>query len=146
MGALSSLATSTGSSISQMDFPPGLELIAGAIHTLPQNLANPMDRSQKVSFNVPAACVSAVIGKGGMGVKEISQATETKIGIREIDGNEAEKVVMIQGSVVGVVAAYVHLAGRVATAMEMVGVAPGGLGNDQDLYDPLKTDLGEEYV
>mmetsp|Transcript_30243 Transcript_30243/g.86686 ORF Transcript_30243/g.86686 Transcript_30243/m.86686 type:complete len:394 (+) Transcript_30243:97-1278(+) len=95
----------------------GLELITSAIQTMPPAMLSPSDRSQKVTFNCPAFCVSAVIGKGGAGVKEISAATQTKIMIREIEDNASERAVTISGGALGVAAAFLHVSGRVATVL-----------------------------
>eukprot|EP00933_Yihiella_yeosuensis_P080914 TRINITY_DN9442_c0_g1_i1.p1 TRINITY_DN9442_c0_g1~~TRINITY_DN9442_c0_g1_i1.p1 ORF type:complete len:382 (+),score=98.58 TRINITY_DN9442_c0_g1_i1:71-1147(+) len=108
-----------------------VDMLSAAVSAMPQALANPMDRSQKMTFACPAEYVSSLIGKQGAGVKEISMATDTKIQIRDIDGNGAEKAVIIQGGAVGVVAAYLHVAARVASAKD-AGARPGS-----QAYDPL---------
>merc|ERR1712232_857780 len=64
--------------------PQGLDVVAGALSSLPPSIADSNNKSQCISFTCPVNCVSAVIGKGGAGTKEISVATGAKIMIREI--------------------------------------------------------------
>ena len=82
-----------------------IDMLSTAVSAMPPSLANSNDRSQVLQFNCPAAYVSALIGKAGMGTKHIAVTTDTKIMIREIDGNQAEKTVVIKGNAVNVASA-----------------------------------------
>lgn len=92
-----------------------LEVIAGALQRMPPG-ANTLANRQRICFACPSALVSAVIGKGGSGVKEISGATGANVMIREIEGRGDEKSVTISGTIVGVAAAYIHVSGRISAA------------------------------
>lgn len=92
-----------------------LEVIAGALQRMPAG-ANTLANRQRICFACPSALVSAVIGKGGSCVKEISGATGANITIREIEGRQDEKSVTISGTIVGVAAAYIHVSGRISAA------------------------------
>jgi len=96
--------------------PGNMEMVAGALQALPAELAVPGDMSSQISFHVPAATVSALIGKAGAGVQAISGATGTKIQIRELEGSADQKVVIIVGNVVGIISAYCHCMARVFNA------------------------------
>lgn len=125
---------SMGTQAHWSDVADPLDMVSHAVQSLPPSLLNPADRTQKVTFACPAACVSAIIGKGGSGVKEISGATQTKIMIREIDDNATEKAVTVLGSTLGVVAAYLHIVGRIAAVEEMMN---GFLGVEAAIKDEL---------
>jgi len=99
----------------------GLDMVAGALSSLPASAASLSNRSQSLTFSCPMNCVSHVIGKGGAGTKEITAATGAKIMIREIDGNDAEKSVIITGSAAGVASAYLYVVGRIAESQERQG-------------------------
>eukprot|EP00933_Yihiella_yeosuensis_P008110 TRINITY_DN113421_c0_g1_i1.p1 TRINITY_DN113421_c0_g1~~TRINITY_DN113421_c0_g1_i1.p1 ORF type:complete len:402 (-),score=81.57 TRINITY_DN113421_c0_g1_i1:118-1164(-) len=118
------------------DGPPvtaqsNVDMLSAAVSAMPQALANPMDKSQKMTFACQSDCVSTLIGRQGAGVKEISMATDTKIQIRDIDGNAMEKAIIIQGSAVGVVSAYLHISARIAQARDSMA------GPGSQPYDPL---------
>lgn len=84
-----------------------VDMIAGALKVLPDHIG-----PQVIQFNVAASVVSILIGRGGIAIKEISSGTDTKIKIREIEGNPEEKVVVITGPAVGVISAYCHCLAR----------------------------------
>lgn len=92
--------------------PANMEMIAGALQSLPVHLALPGDWSQRISFNIPETSVSALIGRAGQAIKEISGATGTKVQIRDIDSNPQEKTVLIVGNAVGVISAYLYCLSR----------------------------------
>jgi len=106
------------------DSPAALDMVSHAVQSLPVSCLDTNGKSQRVFFNIPAACVSAIIGKGGAGVKEISAGTQTKIMIREIVDKSSEKQVTLLGDALGVVAAYLHIVGRIAAFEELA--AAGG--------------------
>jgi len=105
-----------------------MEVVNHAAQSLPMSCLGANGKTQKVNFNIPAASVSAIIGKGGAGVKEISTGTKTKIMIREIvdeaGGSKTEEQVTIMGDALGVVGAYLHIVGRLAAFEELA--AAGG--------------------
>jgi len=115
----------------------GADVLVQAAQSLPPGIAAQSNTSQNLSFTCPAGCVSMVIGKQGLGTKEITAATGAKIMIREIQGNEAEKSVTIYGHAVGVAAAYLYVLGRINTALENMpafaqqGAAPQEAGQYQ---------------
>ena len=82
-----------------------IDMLSTAVSAMPPSLANAGDRSQMLQFNCPAGYVSALIGKAGMGTKHIAITTDTKIMIREIEGNDAEKTVVVKGNAVNVASA-----------------------------------------
>mmetsp|Transcript_64987 Transcript_64987/g.128375 ORF Transcript_64987/g.128375 Transcript_64987/m.128375 type:complete len:407 (-) Transcript_64987:77-1297(-) len=104
--------------------PAAMDMVSHAVQSLPVSCLGTNGKSQRVFFNIPAACVSAIIGKGGSGVKEISAGTQTKIMIREIVDKQNEKQVTLLGDALGVVAAYLHIVGRIAAFEELA--AAGG--------------------
>lgn len=106
------------------DAVPAMDMVSHAVQSLPVSCLGTNGRPQRVFFNIPAACVSAIIGKGGAGVKEISAGTQTKIMIREIVDKSSEKQVTLLGDALGVVAAYLHIVGRIAAFEELA--AAGG--------------------
>ena len=77
-----------------------IDLLSSAVSALPASLAT--DRSQQLQFNCAAGYVSALIGKAGTGTKQIATMTDTKIMIREIDGNPNEKAVVVKGNAINV--------------------------------------------
>lgn len=95
---------------------PGIDMLASAASVLPPGQLN--ENGHSVMFNIPAQCVSAVIGKGGAGTKEITGLTGAKINIREIAENEAEKVCLIQGTPIGVASAYMYVIARLDPSYE----------------------------
>eukprot|EP00442_Polarella_glacialis_P046835 CAMPEP_0115093702 /NCGR_PEP_ID=MMETSP0227-20121206/27773_1 /TAXON_ID=89957 /ORGANISM="Polarella glacialis, Strain CCMP 1383" /LENGTH=365 /DNA_ID=CAMNT_0002486271 /DNA_START=29 /DNA_END=1126 /DNA_ORIENTATION=- len=117
-----------------------VDMLSMAVSSLPAAIANPTDRSQKLQFNCPQACVSAIIGKAGAGIKEISMATDSKISIKDIEGNPAEKAVLITGGAIGIVSAYLHVAGRISAHQEMNGGGGGAgfQGGGAQAYDPMQ--------
>jgi len=104
--------------------PAAMDMVSHAVQSLPMSCLGSNGKSQRVLFNIPAACVSAIIGKGGSGVKEISAGTQTKIMIREIVDKQDEKQVTLLGDALGVVSAYLHIVGRIAAFEELA--AQGG--------------------
>lgn len=118
-----------------------LDLLASALQRIPPGAAWPS--KQRIAFGIPADVVSAVIGKGGAGTKEISGLTGATIMIRDVEGSEMEKSVIISGSVVGVAAAYMHVVGRITHAMVTRGATgPAGGGH----YAGCKGGEGEEQA
>jgi len=109
----------------------GADAMLSALNMLPPALLDPADQSAAINLACPAECVSALIGKGGTGTREISQLTGTKIMVREIEGNTAEKCVMITGNVVGVTVAYLRVAARIASAVEQVQMRAIGGGGEE---------------
>lgn len=101
--------------------PANMEMIAGALQSLPVHLALPGDWSQRITFNIPESSVSSLIGKAGVAIKEISGATGTKVQIREIEGNPSEKAVIIVGNAVGVISAYLYCLSRMHNAPHLGG-------------------------
>ncbi|CAK9028853.1 unnamed protein product [Durusdinium trenchii] len=95
-----------------------IDMLSQAVSALPSSLGP--DRSQQILFNCAAGYVSALIGKAGAGTKQIAMMTDTKIMIREIEGNPNERSVVIKGNVINVAAAYLHLASRLANVMQTV--------------------------
>lgn len=91
-----------------------IDMLSTAVSAMPPSLASAGERSQVLQFNCAASYVSALIGKAGMGTKQIAITTDTKIMIREIDGNQAEKTVVIKGNAVNVASAYLHVASRLS--------------------------------
>ena len=77
-----------------------IDMLSNAVSQLPPGAAS--DRSQGLQFNCPAQLVSALIGKAGQGTKQIAINTDTKIMIREIEGNTQEKAVVVRGSAINV--------------------------------------------
>eukprot|EP00930_Biecheleria_cincta_P079136 TRINITY_DN6685_c0_g1_i1.p1 TRINITY_DN6685_c0_g1~~TRINITY_DN6685_c0_g1_i1.p1 ORF type:complete len:411 (-),score=93.95 TRINITY_DN6685_c0_g1_i1:69-1301(-) len=110
-----------------------IDMLSAAVSALPASLANTGDRSQTLTFNCPAELVSALIGKGGSGTKQIAINTDTKVMVRDIDGNDQEKAVVIRGNVVNVASAYMHVAGRLCSIQGQV--APSG-HDALETYDP----------
>merc|ERR1712050_229520 len=94
------------------------DAMVNAVNSLPPALLLPDDQSAAINLSCPAEYVSALIGKGGIGTKEITQATGAKIQIREIEGNTVEQAVTISGNVLSVTTAYLRVAGRIARAAE----------------------------
>jgi len=111
--------------------PAAMDMVSHAVQSLPLSCIGPKGKSQRVLFNIPSACVSAIIGKGGSGVKEISTGTRTKIMIREIvdeaGDKQTEEQVTLLGDTLGVVSAYLHIVGRIAAFEELA--AGGGYPN-----------------
>ena len=54
-------------------------MLSHAMSAMPPSLANATDRSQVLQLNIAAGYVSALIGKAGMGTKQIAINTDTKI-------------------------------------------------------------------
>jgi len=77
-----------------------IDMLSNAVSQLPPSLAS--DRSQALQFNCQAEFVSALIGKAGQGTKQIAIMTDTKIMIREIEGNTTEKAVVVKGNAINV--------------------------------------------
>lgn len=102
-----------------------MDVLSSAISTLPQSLVDPTEMSQKISFGCPASMLSAVINT----TPQISTDTGTRIDIVDIEGNMAAKAVMISGNVVGVVAAYLHVAAQMARA-QATGAPSGGVSTE----------------
>ena len=75
-----------------------IDMLSNAVSQLPPSLAS--DRSQALQFTCQAEFVSALIGKAGQGTKQIAIMTDTKIMIREIDGNSTEKTVVVKGNAI----------------------------------------------
>lgn len=96
--------------------PANMQMVAAALEVVPPDLAVPGVMNQQITFNIAASAVSPLIGKGGIGVKEISANTGTKIQIREIEGNPMEKCVVIVGNTIGIISAYCHCITRVFNA------------------------------
>ena len=76
-----------------------IDMLSQAVSALPSSLGP--DRSQQILFNCAAGYVSALIGKAGAGTKQIAMMTDTKIMIREIEGNPNERSVVIKGRWIG---------------------------------------------
>eukprot|EP00933_Yihiella_yeosuensis_P029699 TRINITY_DN2332_c0_g1_i1.p1 TRINITY_DN2332_c0_g1~~TRINITY_DN2332_c0_g1_i1.p1 ORF type:complete len:449 (-),score=115.76 TRINITY_DN2332_c0_g1_i1:119-1465(-) len=90
-----------------------MEMIASGLDALPPSLATSREWTQQIEFTIPEACASTLIGKGGYSVREISQSTKTKVQVNKIDGNPAENVVVILGTAVGVVSAYLRCLSKI---------------------------------
>eukprot|EP00931_Biecheleriopsis_adriatica_P087609 TRINITY_DN62049_c0_g1_i1.p1 TRINITY_DN62049_c0_g1~~TRINITY_DN62049_c0_g1_i1.p1 ORF type:complete len:413 (+),score=83.03 TRINITY_DN62049_c0_g1_i1:143-1240(+) len=117
-----------------------VDMLSAAVSAIPDRLANSTERSQTLQTTCPQHLISAVIGKGGSGTKEISAATGTVINIRDIEGNQAEKAVIITGGAVGCVSAYLHVISRMATLQEMSSAGITGLDGQSggaEAYDPF---------
>mmetsp|Transcript_56145 Transcript_56145/g.149844 ORF Transcript_56145/g.149844 Transcript_56145/m.149844 type:complete len:390 (-) Transcript_56145:462-1631(-) len=88
------------------------DVLMAAAHTVMPHL--PGIEAPLLCFAVPSGLVSAVIGKGGLIIKEISASTGAKIAIREIEGDPSQKSVQIKGSALSSAAAYLRVVGRMA--------------------------------
>eukprot|EP00931_Biecheleriopsis_adriatica_P025938 TRINITY_DN15829_c0_g1_i1.p1 TRINITY_DN15829_c0_g1~~TRINITY_DN15829_c0_g1_i1.p1 ORF type:complete len:493 (-),score=122.42 TRINITY_DN15829_c0_g1_i1:119-1597(-) len=115
-----------------------IDMLSTAVSAMPPSLTNSQDRSHVAQFNCPAGYVSALIGKAGMGTKQIAMSTDTKVMVRDIDGNAAEKAVVIKGNAINVASAYLHVVSRLSNVMEQMGPLPENSGSD----DPLASLLG----
>jgi len=106
-----------------------VESVVAACQHLPNDLMLPGAQSIMISMAVPATMVSAIIGKSGSIIKDITAATATKIMIREAEGDESQKVVQITGPPVGIAAAYIRVIARVAEIERGGGAGdPSGFG------------------
>merc|ERR1719356_2194337 len=92
-----------------------------------------------ISVGVPENLVSALIGKQGVIVKEISNMTGTKLMIREVEHDPSQKIVQITGPAIGIAAAYIRVVARVYEAdaklaheMAAAGGALGGQGGYEE--------------
>jgi len=104
-----------------------VDMLSSAVSAVSDSLASPLHQSSTMQCACPAGCVGAVMGKGGEGFKEISMATGTQINITDVAGNAGEKAIVISGNCVGVVSAYLHVIGRIATAQEMLSAGLSGM-------------------
>jgi len=103
-----------------------VEILSLAVQRLPHG--SNRDNRQRINFPCPSGIVSAVIGKGGAGTKEIANLTGAKLMIREIEGVEEEKNVTISGTITSVAAAYIHVMGRITAAAEKAEKGGKGKG------------------
>lgn len=108
--------------------PDPAAALTHAAQMLPSSLMNPQDRSQVISMGIAAELVSPLIGKGGAGVKEITQACGAKVAIRDAEGTNEEKIVLISGNALSVAAAYLMVATRLAE-LEQNAVIAGPKGS-----------------
>lgn len=95
-----------------------IEMVTGAVSTLPPHLTDPSNNRHSISLTCPSTCVSAVIGKGGAITKEITAATGAKIMIREIENNPQEKSITLVGNPVGVATAYLYIMTRISAVKD----------------------------
>eukprot|EP00933_Yihiella_yeosuensis_P056846 TRINITY_DN5628_c0_g2_i1.p1 TRINITY_DN5628_c0_g2~~TRINITY_DN5628_c0_g2_i1.p1 ORF type:complete len:478 (+),score=136.90 TRINITY_DN5628_c0_g2_i1:142-1434(+) len=101
-----------------------MEMIASGLDALPPSIASSREWTQQIEFTIPEASASTLIGRGGLVIREISQSTKTKVQINKIEGNPLESVVVILGTTVGVVSAYL----RCLSKLWELG-PPGAAGN-----------------
>eukprot|EP00930_Biecheleria_cincta_P022798 TRINITY_DN16583_c0_g1_i2.p1 TRINITY_DN16583_c0_g1~~TRINITY_DN16583_c0_g1_i2.p1 ORF type:complete len:402 (-),score=75.10 TRINITY_DN16583_c0_g1_i2:22-1227(-) len=115
-----------------------VDMLSAAVSSVPDALADPADKSQTIQCSCPANCVNSVMGKNGSGLREISVATNTRISLRDGDGNESDKAIIISGGIVGCVSAYIHVLGRVASVKEMIDAGVTGLDEqtNSEEYNP----------
>jgi len=104
-----------------------VDMLSSAVTSIPPNLADPQDMSQSLQFKCPIGCVGGVMGQNGSGSREISIATNTRIDVKQIDGNFTDQAIVISGNAVGVIAAYMHLQTRLASLQEMLGAGVTGV-------------------
>jgi len=90
----------------------GSDALMAAAHRLsPDQVHAP---APVIAIGIPSGMVSGLIGKGGQGVKDITQSTGAKVAVREIEGDPSQKSVHISGTPLNAAAAYILVAGRMA--------------------------------
>mmetsp|Transcript_48709 Transcript_48709/g.115758 ORF Transcript_48709/g.115758 Transcript_48709/m.115758 type:complete len:308 (+) Transcript_48709:222-1145(+) len=90
---------------------PGLDLMMRVAQQLPPYV---MEDSRGFALNciVPSNLVGGLIGRGGAGTREVQATTKTKISIRDIPGDDANRSLTIAGPLPNACAAYMLMMKR----------------------------------
>jgi len=89
----------------------GVELLSRISEGLPSYVTED-SRGFALSCVVPNRLVGGIIGRGGAGTKEVQQLTGTKIGIRDIPGDQENRSLNIAGPLPNACAAYMLMMKR----------------------------------
>eukprot|EP00403_Amphidinium_massartii_P031004 CAMPEP_0178405662 /NCGR_PEP_ID=MMETSP0689_2-20121128/18515_1 /TAXON_ID=160604 /ORGANISM="Amphidinium massartii, Strain CS-259" /LENGTH=419 /DNA_ID=CAMNT_0020026685 /DNA_START=32 /DNA_END=1292 /DNA_ORIENTATION=+ len=88
-----------------------VDLLVQTAQTLPSYVMND-ERGFALNCIVPNDLVGALIGRGGSGTKEVQGRTDTKISIREINGDAVNRQLSIVGPLANICAAYMLMMQR----------------------------------
>lgn len=102
---------SGGSSAGYTGGRAGVDLLTQVAEGLPPYVMED-SRGFALSCVVPNRLVGGIIGRGGSGTKEVQQITSTKIGIRDIPGDQDNRSMNIAGPLPNACAAYMLMMKR----------------------------------